>query len=91
MEPQPMIIDENSLSDLLHINKLVLIGNGAEKASKVISNLNARFVPDIKPVAVDMLALSEKAFREQRFIDVAYSTPLYLKDFQATIPKKKIL
>lgn len=91
MEPQPMILDENSLSDLLHINKLVLIGNGAEKASKVISNLNARFVPDIKPVAVDMLALSEKAFREQRFIDVAYSTPLYLKDFQATIPKKKVL
>ena len=91
MEPQPMILDEKSLSDLLHINKLVLMGNGAEKAYKVISNPNAKFVPNIKPVAVDMLALSEKAFREQRFIDVAYSTPLYLKDFQTTIPKKKVL
>ena len=36
-------------------------------------------------------ALSEKAYRENTFIDVAYSTPLYLKDFQATVPKKKVL
>ncbi|MBR5087606.1 MAG: tRNA (adenosine(37)-N6)-threonylcarbamoyltransferase complex dimerization subunit type 1 TsaB [Muribaculaceae bacterium] len=91
MEPQPMILDENSFSDLLQSHNLVILGNGAEKASKVINHPNVRFIPDIKPVAVDMLALSEKAFREQRFIDVAYSTPLYLKDFQATVPKKKVL
>ena len=38
-----------------------------------------------------MLALAEKAFREQQFIDVAYSTPLYLKEFQATKPKNPVL
>ena len=46
-----------------------------------------RFIEGIKPVAVDMLALAEKSWREQQFLDVAYSTPLYLKEFQATRPK----
>ena len=49
-----------------------------------------RFISGIKPVAVDMLALAEKAYREQNFIDVAYSTPLYLKEFQATKPKNAL-
>ena len=91
LEPQPMILDENSFNDLLQNHQLVLMGNGSDKAKTVISHSNALFMPDIKPVAVDMLALSEKAFREKHFIDVAYSTPLYLKDFQATVPKKKVL
>ncbi len=90
VEPQAMILDETSLSDLLDSHQLVMTGNGAEKASSVIKHPNARFMPDVRPVAVDMLALAEKAFRESRFIDVAYSTPLYLKDFQATVAKKKL-
>lgn len=38
-----------------------------------------------------MMALAEKAYREQDFIDVAYSTPLYLKEFQAIKPKNPVL
>ncbi|MBP5687195.1 MAG: tRNA (adenosine(37)-N6)-threonylcarbamoyltransferase complex dimerization subunit type 1 TsaB [Muribaculaceae bacterium] len=91
MEPQAMILDESSFASLLTNHHLVLIGNGAQKAKDVIKHSNVQFMPDVKPVAVDMLALAEKAFREGHFIDVAYSTPLYLKDFQATIPKKKVL
>lgn len=48
---------------------------------------NAIFIPDVNPLAVDMLALAERAFRNSDFLDLAYSTPLYLKDFQATKPK----
>ncbi|MBR6489125.1 MAG: tRNA (adenosine(37)-N6)-threonylcarbamoyltransferase complex dimerization subunit type 1 TsaB [Muribaculaceae bacterium] len=91
VEPQPMILNENSFSTLLTSNSLVMIGNGAAKAKEIIKHDKVQFMPDIKPVAVDMLALSEKAFREKQFLDVAYSTPLYLKDFQATVPKKKVL
>lgn len=91
LEPQPMILDGNSFADLLEQYHLVFVGNGSDKAKDVIKHPHAQFLPGIKPVAVDMLALSEKAFREKHFIDVAYSTPLYLKDFQATVPKKKVL
>ncbi|MBR5117473.1 MAG: tRNA (adenosine(37)-N6)-threonylcarbamoyltransferase complex dimerization subunit type 1 TsaB [Muribaculaceae bacterium] len=90
VEPQAMILDESSFASLLASHHFVLIGNGSQKAKDVIKHPNVQFMPEVKPVAVDMLALAEKAFREGHFIDVAYSTPLYLKDFQATIPKKKV-
>ena len=91
VEPQAMILDENSFAQLLHDHKLVFMGNGSDKARDIIKHPNASFIPKVKPVALEMTALAEKAFRESRFIDVAYSTPLYLKEFQATIPKKKVL
>ena len=91
LEPCPMIIDASSFSDFLEQSTLIFMGNGADKVKNVIAHRNAHFLKRIKPVAVDMLALSEKAFRESHFIDVAYSTPLYLKEFQATVPKKKVL
>lgn len=91
IEPQAMILDENSFADILESHKVVFMGNGSTKARDVIKHPNAIFIDGVKPVAVDMLALSEKAFRESSFIDVAYSTPLYLKEFQATTPKKKVL
>lgn len=91
IEPQAMIIDENSFSDILAEHKVVFMGNGSNKVREVIKHPNAVFVDGIKPVALEMMALAEKAFRESDFIDVAYSTPLYLKEFQATTPKKKVL
>lgn len=88
LEPQAMILDGNSFGDLLQQGyTLVAIGNGSDKAREVLTHERMRWVTGVKPVAVDMMALSEKAYREQAFIDVAYSTPLYLKEFQATRPK----
>ena len=92
LEPQAMILDEHSFEDLLQQgNTLVLMGNGSDKARQVLNHEQVRFVSGIKPVAVEMIALAEKAWREQSFIDVAYSTPLYLKEFQATKPKNPVL
>ena len=91
LEPQAMILDSDSFSSLLAGHELVVFaGNAVEKAQTVIRHPRALFIGGIKPVALDMMALSEKAFRRNEFI-VAYSTPLYLKEFQATKPKKNIL
>ena len=92
LEPQAMILDEHSFEKLLGQGyELVLMGNGSDKAREVLTCDGVRFIEGIKPVAVDMMVLAEKAFREQDFIDVAYSTPLYLKEFQATKPRNPIL
>ena len=91
MPNQAMILDENSFADYITPDRnIILLGNGADKASKVITGPNIHFIPGVKPVAVDMLALSELAFRNADFIDVAYSTPKYLKEFQATKPRNKV-
>ena len=92
LEPQAMILDEHSFEALLEQGyTLVLMGNGSDKAQQVLTRDGVRFIGGVKPVAVDMLALAERAYRAQDFIDVAYSTPLYLKEFQATKPKNPLL
>ena len=91
VEPQAMILDEQSFeAQLKQGYTLVLMGNGSDKARQVLTHEGVLFIEGIKPVAVDMLALAEKAYRENDFIDVAYSTPLYLKEFQATKPKSPL-
>ncbi|MCM1162687.1 MAG: tRNA (adenosine(37)-N6)-threonylcarbamoyltransferase complex dimerization subunit type 1 TsaB [Muribaculaceae bacterium] len=92
MEQQPLIIDENSYDKLLRSQRPVLFfGNGSDKAKDVIKAPNAHWIPDIVPMAVDMTALSEKAYADGCFIDIAYSVPNYIKDFQATRPKNSVL
>ena len=90
MPSRPLILDENSYSEYLKDHKVVFFGNGSDKAKDIIKHKNAIFIEDIKPTALDMMALAEKAIRENDFIDVAYSTPLYLKEYQTTVSKKTL-
>ncbi len=91
LEPAPLILDENSYAELLSTGRPVLFfGDGSDKAREVIKAENAVFVPDVVPLAVDMVALSERNYARRQFIDLAYSTPLYLKEFQTTTPKAKV-
>ena len=92
MPQQPLILTPDSYSDLLATGRPVLFfGDGSAKAREVISAPNARFVPDIHPLAIDMIALAERAYLNRDFIDKAYSVPNYIKDFQATRPKNPIV
>lgn len=88
MAPQPLILDENSYAEFLEKGPVLFFGNGSEKAKSVIMHPNAIFIPDIQPLAVDMLALADLSYRNGDFLDLAYSVPRYLKDFNATRPRK---
>ena len=82
------VIDEHTFSDLLDNRRIVFSGNGSTKCKDVIKHRNAIFVEGIVPLATDMLALAERAFRNGQFEDVAYFEPFYLKEFVASLPKK---
>lgn len=90
MQPQPLILDSGSYSEWLDKSPVIFMGDGSDKAREVIKGKNAIFLPDVKPVAVDMMPLAEKAYAERRFLDLAYSVPAYLKEFQATKPKNPL-
>lgn len=87
--PMPLILTPDSYSRYLTPGgpKVYFGGSGSDKARSVIVNENFVWVEDVNPLAVDMPALADKAFREGNFIDLAYSVPNYLKEFQATKPK----
>lgn len=90
MPVTPLILEPDSYMPLLDEGPLLFMGNAVDKARTVISHPNAVWIEGIRPLAADMLALSEKAFRNGDFMDVAYSTPQYLKEFQGTRPRRKI-
>ncbi|MDE6268273.1 MAG: tRNA (adenosine(37)-N6)-threonylcarbamoyltransferase complex dimerization subunit type 1 TsaB [Muribaculaceae bacterium] len=90
MEPQPLILDGESYSEFLKEKKVIFCGDGSEKAKAVIKSGNACFVDGVVPLAVDMMPLADLAYSKGDFLDLAYSTPAYLKDFQATKPKPLI-
>lgn len=87
MAPQPLILTPDSYAEQLARGEVYFMGDGSDKAREVIKSDNARFVPGIVPLAGDMLALSDAKFRQGDFLDLAYSVPAYLKEFQATKPK----
>lgn len=81
------VIDADFIKEVLDEHIVYFFGDGAEKCESVIQHPNARFVKDIRVIARDMLALSIQAFNRSQFVDVAYFTPYYLKEFQASKPK----
>jgi len=88
-ETAPAIIDENSFADYLEQGPVLFIGDGAGKCADVIRHPNAHFC-QCYPKASAMLEPALQAYKEKRFEDVAYFEPFYLKEFVATVSKKKL-
>ena len=88
-ETAPAIIDENSFAEYLDQGSCLFIGDGAGKCADVIQHPNAHFC-QCYPTAAAMLAPALEAYKEKRFEDVAYFEPFYLKEFVATVSKKKL-
>ena len=85
-----MVIDENSFEDLRKDHRLWLFGDGAPKLSKLFENQpNINIIDGFKPSAAFMKTLAEQTLQQQRFVDVAYFEPFYLKDFSAGKPHVK--
>ena len=85
----PVIIDENSFAEYLEQGPCLFIGDGAGKCADVIRHPNATFC-QCWPKASAMLEPALAAYKEKRFEDVAYFEPFYLKEFVATVSKKKL-
>ena len=83
MEPQPLILTDKSYSELPTDRSIFFMGDGAEKSKDVLKGEGRHWIDGVNPKASDMTALAEKAFREGDFLDVAYSVPEYLKEYEA--------
>ena len=88
-ETVPVIVDETSFTEYLEKGPCLFIGDGAGKCADVIKHPNAHFL-QCWPEASAMLRPALDAYKEERFEDVAYFEPFYLKEFVATVSKKKL-
>ena len=85
---QADIVDADTYKEYLDRAPVYFFGNGAEKCMEVINHPNARFIKNVHPLAKWMYPLAEKRIAQEKFEDVAYFVPFYLKDFVAKESKK---
>lgn len=92
IEPtQATVLDEHSFADLFEKAPCYMIGDGADKCTDLFDHQNARFIVGKSPSSREMVPLAFQMFQQERFEDVAYFEPYYLKDFVAGKPKKPLI
>ena len=88
-ETRPVIVDGSSFAAELAEGPVLFIGDGALKCRETRVSPNA-FFAEAFPTAMAMAPLAEAVWKEKRFEDLAYFEPFYLKDFVATVSRKKL-
>jgi len=86
-KPMAMIIDENSFSEELQSNTICFSGSGSIKLKATLKNPNAVF-SDVLFDATHLVTLAEPLYEKKQFADLAYTEPLYLKEFYSPTAKK---
>jgi tRNA threonylcarbamoyladenosine biosynthesis protein TsaB len=85
---QADVVTVDTYKEYLEKGPVYFFGNGAAKCMEEINNPNAHLIKDVVPLAKYMFPLAEKRIAQEKFEDVAYFVPFYLKDFVAKLPKK---
>ena len=78
--PYALIIDQHSFGPLLKNQPVIFSGNGQQKLKTLISHPNASFL-NIQHNASHLAIRSLIAYHSKRFANLAYSEPLYVKEF----------
>ncbi len=85
---QADVVDAETYREYLDRGPVYFFGNGAEKCMEMINHPNARLIKGVEPLAKWMFPIAERRIAQEKYEDVAYFVPFYLKDFVAHQPKK---
>lgn len=81
--PSAMIIDPERFSTALDKNKVLFCGNGSKKLRSILAHPNAAF-SDTSMTSLHLSEIAHQYYRESKFSDLAYTEPLYIKEFFST-------
>lgn len=88
-ETNAVVVNEESFQEWLHQGKVLFFGNGAEKCQQLLQRSNSVFMTGLYPTATSMGLLAATKFTKGIYEDLTYFEPFYLKEFRATVPKRK--
>ena len=80
VSPHAMVVNEKSFASFLLSGKVLFCGNGVKKLQPLISNSNALFSSTMAD-ASHLARLSFNSYKNKEFADLAYTEPLYIKEF----------
>lgn len=88
-EVEPRVVDGESFREERAAGPVLFIGDGAGKCQQTLAAPGAHFAQTC-PRASAMLAPALRELEAEHWRDVAYFEPFYLKDFVATVSRKKL-
>lgn len=88
LEPRALVLQADSLENSLLKNSILFVGDGAEKFKKINTNPNA-FFDGLLYDENTIIQLAFRAFSKNNFASLAYSEPLYVKEFYSISPGQK--
>lgn len=88
--PQAEIITQESFSQYSQDRKIYFFGNGALKCREALQSPKAHFEA-FPSLARHLQELAFEAYDQERFADVAYWVPNYIKPYMALKSKNKVL
>lgn len=78
-----LILTSESFARQLENASIFFFGDGSPKWQTICTHENAFFL-DVKWNAADMVGLADKLFEQKNFSSLAYSVPVYGKEFHST-------
>ncbi len=86
---EAIVVEQDSFINEVESQEVLFFGDGAKKCMDLIKHKNAIYFDKAEASALGMVKLSYDAFINNKFEDVAYFEPFYLKEFIAAISKVK--
>jgi tRNA threonylcarbamoyladenosine biosynthesis protein TsaB len=80
LSPMPVILTSSTFEHELKANTITFFGNGSKKFKTICNNTNAVF-RDVDTDASSMSKYIDAQFSAKQFADLAYTEPMYLKEF----------
>ena len=91
-EAEAKIMEDAAFADLLAQRKVIFVGDGAEKCRELFAaNANAIVLATRLSTAASMGAVAHRRLLAGEVEDLVTFEPFYLKEFVATLSKKKVL
>ncbi|MCQ2959132.1 MAG: tRNA (adenosine(37)-N6)-threonylcarbamoyltransferase complex dimerization subunit type 1 TsaB [Bacteroidales bacterium] len=87
-ETNALIVTEETNNIFDSTKHYFLCGDGSKKCQETLKGKNISFINNIKATAKTIGDIASTMYDNKDFADIAYFEPFYLKEFQATTPKK---
>ena len=88
LPPFTHIVREGSFSAELEKHLTLFFGNGARKCQAIIRNHNALFMEKNPAGSKEQASMTVRRYLDKNFANLAYSEPLYVKDFYTAAKRK---
>lgn len=84
MPPAALVLQHHSFHEFLSVGKVFFVGSGSTKWQQLCTHENAQFKKVVNK-GLAFAGLSHQSYGQRTFASLAYTGPLYIKEFYSTI------